>query len=428
MFKPTITQIWNAMWDQTVGIAIRLGHNIEDAVNHTMHGVAVIFDGARHEIAHIWDIIYNNTIGAVIHLVGEIANQFISMKNWISGFFHDAISWLYNAGRDVITGLWNGLRNVWSSVTGWISGVENAFTSHFFGAVSWLYNAGSDIVSGLWNGIKDVWNTVKDWFGGLPHDILHALGIASPPAWSIDAGKFVMEGILKGLAHGATDVKGFFVNLASSITGPLKSVWSTITKFVGGGGGGASQWAGVVQQALALLGLPSSLAGQVLYQIQTESGGNPNAINTTDINAQMGDPSRGLLQTIGATFAAYHVATTSENIYDPLANVAAAINYAAHVYGPSLMRNGMGLGSGHGYDSGGWLPPGFTLAYNGTGRHELVLTADQLNAARRGSDGSAQYVAHFDSLTGAAIEQHVRVAFSAMLAADGQANRQGRRS
>ena len=76
---------------------------------------------------------------------------------------------------------------------------------------------------------------------------------------------------------------------------------------------------------------------------------------TGNSNAAAGDPSRGLLQTIGSTFDAYHVAGTSTNIYDPLANIAAAINYARHVYGPSLMRGGMGLGSGHGYALGGLI-------------------------------------------------------------------------
>jgi SLT domain-containing protein len=59
------------------------------------------------------------------------------------------------------------------------------------------------------------------------------------------------------------------------------------------------------------------------------------------------------MQTIGSTFAAYHWPGTSNNIYNPLANIAAALNYARHVYGPSLMSGGMGIGSGHGYAAGG---------------------------------------------------------------------------
>jgi hypothetical protein len=36
------------------------------------------------------------------------------------------------------------------------------------------------------------------------------------------------------------------------------------------------------------------------------------------------------------------------------------------------------------FDRGGYLPPGLTLAYNGTGHNEYVLTDEQLNEARSG--------------------------------------------
>ena len=119
---------------------------------------------------------------------------------------------------------------------------------------------------------------------------------------------------------------------------------------------GVAQWGGDVLKALSMLHLPSTLENQILYQISTESGGNPNSINKVDSNAKSGDPSRGLLQTTGATFKAFHVPGTSSNIYDGLANIAAATNYAEHRYGPSLMSGGNGLGSGHGYAMGGLIP------------------------------------------------------------------------
>jgi len=117
-------------------------------------------------------------------------------------------------------------------------------------------------------------------------------------------------------------------------------------------GSGVMRWAPLVLQALKMEGLGSYLASQVLYQMQTESGGNPNIFNTTDINAQHGTPSGGLMQVIGPTFRAYHWPGTSFNLLDPLANIAAAINYARHRYGPTLMSGGMGIGSGHGYAYG----------------------------------------------------------------------------
>ncbi|MFG2383227.1 transglycosylase SLT domain-containing protein [Streptomyces avermitilis] len=78
--------------------------------------------------------------------------------------------------------------------------------------------------------------------------------------------------------------------------------------------------------------IPGSYNG--LYRnIMRESSGNPKAINGWDVNAINGIPSKGLLQVIPPTFNAYHVAGTSANIYDPVANITAAANYAADKYG-----------------------------------------------------------------------------------------------
>lgn len=79
-------------------------------------------------------------------------------------------------------------------------------------------------------------------------------------------------------------------------------------------------------------GIPGSYSG-LHRNIIRESSGNPKAINNWDINAINGIPSKGLLQVIPPTFAAYHVAGTSWNIYDPVANITAAANYAADKYG-----------------------------------------------------------------------------------------------
>lgn len=44
---------------------------------------------------------------------------------------------------------------------------------------------------------------------------------------------------------------------------------------------------------------------------------------------------RGLTQTIPATFAHFHQPGTSDNIYDPVANICASMNYVMHRYGVS---------------------------------------------------------------------------------------------
>ncbi|GAB7064981.1 transglycosylase SLT domain-containing protein [Streptomyces mexicanus] len=92
---------------------------------------------------------------------------------------------------------------------------------------------------------------------------------------------------------------------------------------------------GWIKQSLAIMkakGIPGSYEG-LHRNIMRESSGNPNAQNNWDINAQKGIPSKGLLQVIQPTFNAYHVPGTSQNITDPVANITAAANYAAHRYG-----------------------------------------------------------------------------------------------
>ncbi|MEU6664700.1 transglycosylase SLT domain-containing protein [Streptomyces sp. NPDC046727] len=92
---------------------------------------------------------------------------------------------------------------------------------------------------------------------------------------------------------------------------------------------------GWIRESLAIMAekhIPGTYNG-IYRNVMRESSGNPAAINLWDSNAAKGIPSKGLLQVIDPTFNAYHVAGTSFDIYDPVANITAACNYAAARYG-----------------------------------------------------------------------------------------------
>ncbi|WP_306322426.1 MULTISPECIES: transglycosylase SLT domain-containing protein [unclassified Streptomyces] len=92
---------------------------------------------------------------------------------------------------------------------------------------------------------------------------------------------------------------------------------------------------GWIKESLAIMkekGIPGSYDG-LHRNIMRESGGDPNAQNNTDVNAQNGTPSKGLLQVIQPTFDTYHVDGTANSLTDPVANIVAAANYAADKYG-----------------------------------------------------------------------------------------------
>ncbi|MEV0218390.1 LysM peptidoglycan-binding domain-containing protein [Streptomyces sp. NPDC050704] len=98
-------------------------------------------------------------------------------------------------------------------------------------------------------------------------------------------------------------------------------------------------WIKEALDVMAQKGIPGSYDG-IYRNVMRESSGNPTAINNWDSNAVAGTPSKGLLQVIAPTFAAYHVSGTSLDPFDPVANITAACNYAAARYGSIDNVNG----------------------------------------------------------------------------------------
>lgn len=116
-------------------------------------------------------------------------------------------------------------------------------------------------------------------------------------------------------------------------------------------GAGVEQWRPTFAAVLSALGMPASWLGLGLAQMQSESGGNPRAINNWDSNAAKGIPSKGLMQVIDPTFQSYRSGLYPNNIWDPSANIAAALRYLVARYGGP---EGV-WGEGHGYADGGWV-------------------------------------------------------------------------
>ncbi len=131
----------------------------------------------------------------------------------------------------------------------------------------------------------------------------------------------------------------------------------------------------VAQWTAAALGRAGEWAAWA-RRIMFESGGRWSAINRTDINWVLGHPSVGGAQVIAGTYAAYagRFRNVGPFLYgvsvNPYANSYAGGNYAVHRYGSLAAVDPRVRPSG--YDRGGFLPPGLSLAYNGTGRPEPV--------------------------------------------------------
>lgn len=182
------------------------------------------------------------------------------------------------------------------------------------------------------------------------------------------------------------------------------------------GGSNVDRWRSTAEQALRMTGhFSTANLDSMMRRMNQESSGNPRAVNNWDSNARAGNSSRGLMQVIPSTFRAFAEKGYSSDIFDPLSNMLAAINYTDHRY-PSLRAGwnrsggyklggivGNPFGSGGMYhgaslmDTGGYLQPGVTTVLNKTGGYETVIPRAESEYLRnlatgKTSAGGDQYI------------------------------------
>lgn len=104
----------------------------------------------------------------------------------------------------------------------------------------------------------------------------------------------------------------------------------------------------------------------LVRRMDQESSGNPKAVNMWDSNKSLGG-THGLMQLLQSNFDRYRDKSLPNDIYDPVANIVAAIGYTRDRYGD--LRKGWDRKGGYAgaptlYDEGGWL--------ENTGKPQLI--------------------------------------------------------
>ncbi|MFJ6729986.1 phage tail tape measure protein [Streptomyces sp. NPDC091281] len=330
-------------------------------------------------------------------------------RRWIItpvvGAFRTAGTWLLSKGTAIVSGFKSGAVSTARGIGGWAKRtIVTPVTSTFGKAGSWLVSKGTALISGLKSGIVSGVKGIGGWLkktliDPIVNRVKSYFGIHSPSTVFAGIGGNLVAGLFKGLAttSGTAIAKTIFGDMPSALGAivgkglvsisslpgkaikALGGLGSKVLGFFGlgggGGSGGSNRWAPLVSSVLQMLGAPATALGPVLKRIQMESGGNPKAINNWDINAKNGDPSRGLMQTIGSTFNAYAGPFRGRGIYDPLANIYAGVNYAMHRYGGnwvSVMTRPGGYAEG---TRGGLAPFGQTAWVGEKGPELMQVTS-----------------------------------------------------
>jgi SLT domain-containing protein len=224
--------------------------------------------------------------------------------------------------------------------------------------------------------------------GILTPDAVKAIGGASA-IHSLNAKHFAGGGI--ALPNVSGTAAGILGSSTTTITDGFKAVMTSAMNVMqndynkyaqtafAGVSGTVTGW---LTAALKADGAPLAWLPALAWLTNAESGGNPLAVDPVAVE---GEHATGLLQTLPSTFWAYENPSVPGGIDNPIANAAAAIRYIETMYGTPFNIPGMFVHD-KGYDSGGWLMPGLTLAHNNTGQPEKVI------GPNGGDDGGVNHV------------------------------------
>jgi SLT domain-containing protein/phage-related minor tail protein len=426
------TWLWQNVISPVIDLHIAAFRLLADAaVWLWQNGIRPAFDGVGSVIRWVWDNVISPAFDGIRSGVDAVGAAFDKGVEWIGRIWDGLKSKLAGPVNFVVNAVYNdGIRSVWNKVAGFVGVAElpyaNPITFAGGGFVVPGYAPGRDVVPSLLSPGESV--LVPELTAAIgPRNIMAANYAASGRSGTVAGGRGVagfagggvvgdllswVPGIGDELAALWRDPRAWvaariggasrFADMLGAI--PEKLISSAVNwlsdKLGGlfGGGGDLGKW---IAAAIQLTGVDASWARPLETLIMRESGGNPNARNDWDINAQRGQPSQGLMQTIPSTFSAYRDPRLPNNILDPIANIVAGINYIKSRYGSIFnVQQADPSAAPLGYDQGGWLPPGEHAVFNGTRQPEAILTADQwasLSAVVEDRRGGISLVQNIDA-------------------------------
>ena len=319
------------------------------------HETAVIFDGVRHDIAHIWDMIFSDTIGNVERMVNGVSNWDARLRHGIANDFDAIRHFIASAWDTIYNNTIGKISHLVSVVVNWFKGLPSKVQGALRGLGAMLQHIGSLALQMLLAGLKAAAGPVLSFVQSIGHGIMHifdvAIGRKSPSKAFYAAGVDIMRGLDQG----------------------IKSHYPVIKGRMGHVGGSVVSW---IKESLKLAGKPMSWLPAMERLVSLESGGNPNIINQTSVPGY--GHAMGLYQMMASTLAAYGGGSP----FNPITEGVAALRYISSRYGSPFNIPGLFGGGYQGYAKGGpilepilgmGLRSGTTYGFGENGIHEKVV-------------------------------------------------------
>ena len=217
-----IKMVFQGVWEVIKSIFLGAVLVIIDLVtgNFSQLGadLSLIWEGIKNGISLIWEGIKTYFSGVVNVIVGYATGVFENFSNALSTIWEfiktvttSAWEWIKSTVSNLITSLIQGAQNLWNSFMSFLSSLWESIKSTASSAWESLKSSVLSIIDNLVSGAQNAWDTMSNAVSSLVSNVTGFFD----QLWNIDlfaAGQAILEGFLSG----------------------LKSMWSSVTDFVGG--------------------------------------------------------------------------------------------------------------------------------------------------------------------------------------------------
>lgn len=210
--------IWEVIKSIFLGAVLIIIDLVTGNFNQLGADLSLIWEGIKNGIFLIWEGIKTYFSGVVDIIVGYVVSVFENFSTTLSTIWEGikiaavvAWEWIKSTVSSLITGLVEGAQNIWDGFMNFLSSLWEGIKSTASSAWETLKSSVLSIIDNLVSGAQSSWDTMSNAVSSLVSNVTGFFD----QLWNIDlfgAGQAILQGFLNG----------------------LKSMWSSVTDFVGG--------------------------------------------------------------------------------------------------------------------------------------------------------------------------------------------------
>ncbi|MDL5204958.1 phage tail tape measure protein [Streptomyces sp. ALI-76-A] len=210
-----IKQIFSGVWNIIVGIFRAVWNTIKTVLKLGVDAVKGIWSLAWKAVSSLFKSIWSGITGHFSGVMGTIRGYASSGVTAVKNFFVNGFTSLYTSAKGKLSNLVSAVKEIPGKAKAALSGLPGQMLS-----------IGRNIIDGIVNGIRGslsrVMSAAQAIVDKIPGPIKKALGIHSPSRVMKEIGKWVTEGLVKGMLGGSKKVAATSKKLHELITKAYK--------------------------------------------------------------------------------------------------------------------------------------------------------------------------------------------------------------